>query len=207
MNIKTINFNNSIADSVHINLEKEELFNDTLIATVVNWQLARRRSGSAKTKLMSEVSGTTAKPHKQKGTGHARQGSKRSVQMRGGRVCFGPAPRVFDYNLPKKVVHKALHNLFRFKLQENKLILFTVSGEESLKTKQIDKVLKDNKVNNALILYNSENVASKALVRSAKNIKNIKTLSYTALNIYDMLKFNFLILDNQLFETLKKAVL
>src|SRR5690606_21015790 len=98
-------------------------------------------------------------------------------------------------------------NLFRFKLQENKLILFTVSGEESLKTKQIDKVLKDNKVNNALILYNSENVASKALVRSAKNIKNIKTLSYTALNIYDMLKFNFLILDNQLFETLKKAVL
>jgi len=205
MNLKTINFENAKIDSVELKVSKCETSDPELVAAVVNWQLARRRSGSAKVKSMSEISGTTAKPFKQKGTGNARQGSKRSVQMRGGRTCFGPIPRSYDYNLSKKLIKKVTLNLLKLKVKEDKLILFKNSDNKILKTKQVNKLLKDNKIDSALFLYEGNN-ENNSWLKSVKNIKNVKALNYKALNTYDILKFNFLMLDNKLFETVKKIL-
>ena len=115
--LQTVNLDSAEVSSVELgNISRDGLDSYDSIAYVVNWQLSRRRSGSAKIKQMSEISGSTAKPFRQKGTGNARQGSKRSVQMRGGRTCFGPIPRSFDYSLPKKIVKLALVNIIKTKI-------------------------------------------------------------------------------------------
>lgn len=176
------------------------------IAYALNWQRARRRSGSAKTKKMSEISGTTAKPHKQKGTGRARQGSRRSVQFVGGRVCFGPMPRSFDYALPKKIFQKAISDSLKVKINQNELILVEGIDNDNIKTSFINKALITNKVNDALFLYDGENKKSQNLIKSVRNIKNIKALDIKAINAYDLLKYNFIILDKSLFENIKKVI-
>ncbi|MFT6332785.1 MAG: large subunit ribosomal protein L4 [Lentimonas sp.] len=175
-------------------------------AYVLGWQLSKRRSGSAHTKSMSEISGTTAKPHKQKGTGHARQGSKRSVQFRGGRTCFGPRFRSFEYSLPKKIVKIALADVIRLKFKENKVILFSGFNSE-LKTSQVDKLLKSNDISKALFLYQDKDNSSLNLTRSVRNIKNVEALNFKGLNVYDILNSDFLILDKDLFQTIKEVAL
>ena len=93
------------------------------IAHAISWQRASNRSGSAKIKQMHEISGTTAKPYKQKGTGNARHGSRRSVQFVGGRTCFGPTPRSFSYSLPKKMSQKALQDALKVKFNQGEVII------------------------------------------------------------------------------------
>ncbi|MFT6106200.1 MAG: large subunit ribosomal protein L4 [Rickettsiales bacterium] len=175
-------------------------------AYVLGWQLSKRRSGSAHTKSMSEISGTTAKPHNQKGTGHARQGSKRSVQFRGGRTCFGPRFRSFEYSLPKKIVKIALADVIRLKFRENKIILFSGLSSE-LKTSKVAKLLQSNNISNALFLYQDNDASNVSLTRSIKNIKNINSLNFKGLNVYDILNSDFLILDKNLFQTIKEVAL
>ena len=103
LTIKTIDFGKTTLGSKSIDVASTlEIKSAKSVSYVVRWQLARRRSGSAKTKTMAEISGTTAKPWKQKGTGRARQGSRRSVQFVGGRTCHGPTLRSFDFSMPKK---------------------------------------------------------------------------------------------------------
>ena len=119
VDLRTIDFASSkvVAEKLDFALEvggQTRLENPRAVAYVLGWQRAKRRSGSANTKLMSEISGTTAKPHKQKGTGSARQGSKRSVQFRGGRTCFGPRARSFDFSLPKKIIKTAEISLLNY---------------------------------------------------------------------------------------------
>ena len=122
--LKTINFSKNETGSKDIEVSNLDIESAKSVAYVVRWQLAARRSGSAKTKEMSEISGTTAKPWKQKGTGRARQGSRRSVQFVGGRTCHGPTPRSFDFSMPKKIVKVALSDVVKLKLQQQKVILF-----------------------------------------------------------------------------------
>ena len=164
------------------------------VAYVVRWQLARRRSGSAKTKTMAEISGTTAKPHKQKGTGSARQGSKRSVQFVGGRTCHGPMPRSFDFSIPKKIVKIALSDVIKMKLKDGKIILF--SGN-SHKTSAINSSVKKANVTSALII--SDKIDS--IVKSVRNIKNFKALNAEYINAYDVLSFEHLLVDSKTFES------
>ena len=207
MDVKIIDFNNSNTSSEKIdfiaNADLANLDNPKSVAYVLNWQLSKRRLGSAQTKIMSEISGTTAKPHKQKGTGHARQGSKRSVQFRGGRTCFGPRARSFEYKIPKKIVKIAIADVIKLKLKENKLILFS-NNNNQIKTNAINKVLKNNKIDNALFLYNSE---ANNISKSVRNIKNIKAIDFKGLNVYDILNFDFLLLDKNLLSTIKEVAL
>jgi large subunit ribosomal protein L4 len=195
--IKTIDFNKGSIGSKDFELSNLDIESAKSVAYVVRWQLARKRSGSAKVKSMSEISGTTAKPHKQKGTGRARQGSKRSVQFVGGRTCHGPTPRSFDFTMPKKILKIALSDAIKLKLQQDKLATFSDFGSD-VKTSKINSALKSNNVSSALIIHDG---SSEALVKSARNLKNVKVLRDSAVNVYDILNFDHLFIDGKIFES------
>ena len=200
LTLKTIDFNKGQVGSTKVEVNSDfEIESAKSVAYVVRWQLASRRAGSAKTKTMAEISGTTAKPHKQKGTGRARQGSKRSVQFVGGRTCHGPMPRSFDFSMPKKIVKKALSDVLKFRLSEDKVVLFSDFNSD-IKTAKINSSLAKNNFTNALIVYDGANKNSANLVKSAKNLKNVKTIDAKALNVYDILNFDHLMIEDKIFQ-------
>jgi large subunit ribosomal protein L4 len=164
------------------------------LAFVVRWQLARNRAGTAKTKKMSEISGTTAKPWKQKGTGRARQGSRRSVQFVGGRTCHGPNPRSFDFQMPKKIAEIAISDAIKTKIANNKISTFNSSLE--IKTKNADIFLKNHNINNALFIV--DNLEAKS-IKSLRNIKNVKIIKDSAINALDLLNYDQIIVENNSF--------
>jgi len=196
--IKTIDFGKTTLGSKSIDVASTlEIKSAKSVSYVVRWQLARRRSGSAKTKTMAEISGTTAKPWKQKGTGRARQGSRRSVQFVGGRTCHGPTLRSFDFSMPKKIISIALSDALRFKMKENKVAIFSDFGAE-IKTSKISAVLEGNKFSSALIVHDGSNLA---LIKSAKNLKGVKAIHAKAINVYDILNFDHILVDDKIFES------
>jgi len=202
--LKTLNFEGSKQDSKPVEFKLEsglEVVSPKSVAYTIRWQLAARRSGSAKTKTMAEISGTTAKPWKQKGTGRARQGSRRSVQFVGGRTCHGPMPRSFDFSMPKKIVKVALADALKAKLKDNKISLFAELTSDKIKTAKINSVLENSKISSALIVFDGASKNSAALANSAKNIKHVKVLDAKALNVYDLVKFDQIIVDSKVFET------
>jgi len=201
LTLKTINFSTQKLGSQAMDVDSNlELDSPKSVAYVVRWQLAKRRAGSAKTKTMAEISGTTAKPYKQKGTGNARQGSKRSVQFVGGRTCHGPTLRSFDFSIPKKIVKVALSDVLKLKLREDKVILFSDNFGSEIKTSQINSSLKTNNLSSALILYCGSSKNNEVLARSTRNLKNAKALNATAINVYDILSFDHLVVDSKIFE-------
>jgi large subunit ribosomal protein L4 len=205
--VKTIDLKSLESGSKDFNLAYElELSSPKSVAYAISWQLTKRRAGTAKIKTMAEISGTTAKPHNQKGTGRARQGSKRSVQFRGGRACHGPLPRSFDYSLPKKIVKIALFDILKLKLKENKVVIYNNSQDLEMKTAKLNKIVKDNNISSALIVYNAD-LSADNLIKSARNLKNIKVLSSNALNVYDIVSFDYLLIDNQVFDNINGAML
>jgi large subunit ribosomal protein L4 len=198
LTIKTIDFGKTTLGSKLIDVASTlEIKSAKSVSYVVRWQLARRRSGSAKTKTMAEISGTTAKPWKQKGTGRARQGSRRSVQFVGGRTCHGPTLRSFDFSMPKKIISIALSDALRFKMKENKVAIFSDFGVE-IKTSKISAVLENNKFSSALIVHDGSNLA---LIKSAKNLKGVKAIHAKAINVYDILNFDHILVDDKIFES------
>ena len=197
LTLKTIDFAKGEVGSKKVDVASTlEIESAKSVAYIVRWQLARRRSGSAKTKTMAEVSGTTAKPWKQKGTGRARQGSRRSVQFVGGRTCHGPMPRSFDFSMPKKIVEIALSDALKAKFKEEKVAIFSDFGSE-IKTAKISSVLSKNKFASALIVHDGSNPA---LEKAARNLKNVKALKANAINVYDILNFDHLLIDSKVFE-------
>jgi len=159
-------------------------------AAVVN-QLANKRAGTASTKNKALVSGGGAKPWKQKGTGRARSGSNRSPLWRHGGTCFGPMPRNYSYALPKKAKRAALIDALASKLAENRLVLIDKLEIAEPKTTLISKMLETLGVQeNALILIMSEN---KNLTLAARNIPSVKVLRMDNINVYDLLKYRYLI--------------
>ena len=159
-------------------------------AAVVN-QLANKRAGTASTKNKALVSGGGAKPWKQKGTGRARSGSNRSPLWRHGGTCFGPMPRNYSYALPKKAKRAALIDALASKLTDNRLVLIDKLELAEPKTTLISKMLETLGVQeNALILIMSEN---KNLTLAARNIPSVKVLRMDNINVYDLLKYRYLI--------------
>jgi large subunit ribosomal protein L4 len=159
-------------------------------AAVVN-QLANKRAGTASTKNKSQVSGGGAKPWKQKGTGRARSGSNRSPLWRHGGTCFGPLPRNYSYALPKKARRAALIDALASKLADNRLVLIDTLELAQPKTTLISTMLETLGVQeNALILIKSEN---KNLTLAARNIPSVKVLRMDNINVYDLLKYRYLI--------------
>ena len=164
--------------------------NEHLVHQAVVLQLANNRQGTQKAKTRSEVSGGGRKPWRQKGTGHAGQGSTRAPQWTGGGVVFAPVPRDYSFKMNKKEKRAALKSVLTSKVQENKFIVLDELKLAEVKTKEMKKVLDNLKVNNALVIIgdDSENVAL-----SARNIAGVQTASVNTINVFDMLKYNTII--------------
>ena len=161
--------------------------NEHLVHMAVVNQLANNRQGTQSAKTRSEVSGGGRKPWRQKGTGHARQGSTRAPQWKGGGVVFAPTPRDYTIRLNKKEKRAALKSALTSRVQENKFIVVDELKLDEIKTKKFQNVLNNLKVNKALVVVdeNSDNV-----VKSAKNIQSVKTAYVNTINVYDILKYN-----------------
>ena len=164
--------------------------NEHLVHLAVVNRLANMRQGTQKAKTRSEVSGGGRKPWRQKGTGHARQGSTRAPQWTGGGVVFAPTPRDYSFKMNKKEKRLALKSALTSRVQENKFIVLDELKLDAIKTKDMKKVLDNLKVNKALVVLGegSENV-----VLSARNIPNVETAPVSSINVYDILKYNTVI--------------
>lgn len=158
---------------------------------MVNWQLAKRRSGNHKTKQIGEISGTGKKPFSQKGTGQARAGSLRNPHHRGGAVIFGPVVRDHAHSLPKAVRKLALKTALSAKQAEGKIIVLDAATAKSHKTKEMAKALETLGLTSALIVDGTPEVN---FTRAVRNIKNIDVLPEKGINVYDILRRDTLVL-------------
>ncbi|MCQ2499838.1 MAG: 50S ribosomal protein L4 [Lachnospiraceae bacterium] len=163
---------------------------ENLVHQAVIQQLANNRQGTQKAKTRSEVSGGGRKPWRQKGTGHARQGSTRAPQWTGGGVVFAPVPRDYSFKMNKKEKRAALKSVLTSKVQENKFIVLDELKLAEVKTKEMVKVLNNLKVDNALVVINDD---SENVVLSTRNIAGVATAAVNTINVYDLLKYNTVI--------------
>lgn len=161
--------------------------NEHLVHLAVVSQLANKRQGTQKAKTRAEVSGGGRKPWKQKGTGHARQGSTRSPQWTGGGVVFAPTPRDYTIRLNKKERRLALKSALTSRVKENKFIVVDELKFDEIKTKKFQTVLNNLKVSKALVVVGDDSTNT---VMSARNITAVKTAYVNTINVYDILKYN-----------------
>ena len=161
--------------------------NEHLVHLAVVNQLANKRQGTQKAKTRSEVSGGGKKPWRQKGTGHARQGSTRAPQWTGGGVVFAPTPRNYTFKMNKKEKRLALKSALTSRVQENKLIVLDELKLSEIKTKNMKAVLDALNVKKALVVLNEND---QNVVLSARNIVDIKTALTNTINVFDILKYN-----------------
>jgi large subunit ribosomal protein L4 len=193
--VKVINLDNKEVGEVSLNSDiyKQELRKD-ILHKVVAWQRAKKRAGTHKTKGISDISGTTKKPFKQKGTGNARQGSLRSPQFRGGAVIFGPVVRDHEYPIQKKVKKLALKIALSAKLSEKKLVIIDSLGIKNHKTKDLKTKLNKIGVSSVLIIgLDTEKDIN--FTKAYRNIKNVDALPTNAINVYDILNHDHLVLS------------
>ncbi|MBC8199791.1 MAG: 50S ribosomal protein L4 [Desulfobacteraceae bacterium] len=192
----------AVVDVQNINGEKvsqmdlaDSIFNvplkGSVLHEVVTMQLARRRSGSASVKHRSDIKGSGRKLFRQKGTGRARRGNIKSPLLRGGGVAFGPDPKSYSYNVPKKVRKQALKMALTSKFQENAILVLDRFELEKIETKKFVEVLNGLNVKNALIVTDKKN---ENLELSSRNVPGVKVLRTEGLNVYDILKYKNLIL-------------
>ena len=181
----------------------DEIFKATprqdIMARVVHWQLAKRRAGTHKVKGVAEVSGTTRKPYKQKGTGNARQGSLRSVQFRTGGVAHGPVVRSHEYSLNKKVRRLGLISALSHKLAENKLVVLDIA-KAAPKTSDLAKKIKALGWTSALII---DGTVDPEFLRASRNIPRLDVLPTIGANVYDILNHDVLAITTAGLEGLK----
>ena len=164
--------------------------NEHLVHMAVVSQLANNRQGTQKAKTRSEVSGGGRKPWRQKGTGHARQGSTRAPQWTGGGVVFAPVPRDYSFKMNKREKRAALKSALTSRVEENKFIVIDEINFEEAKTKNFANILKNLAVSKALVVLEDDN---KNAELSARNIADVKTAKTNTINVYDILKYNTVI--------------
>ena len=190
-NVAVYNMEGKEVDKIELN---DSIFgveiNDHLVHMAVLQQLANKRQGTQKAKTRSEVSGGGRKPWRQKGTGHARQGSTRAPQWTGGGVVFAPVPRDYSFKMNKKERRIALKSALTTRVQENKLVVLDELKLDAIKTKDMQNVLNNLKVEKAMVVTDNENV-----IVSARNIPNVITASVGTMNVFDILKYNTVVLD------------
>ncbi len=176
--------------------------NEHLVHLAVVQQLANNRQGTQKAKTRSEVSGGGRKPWRQKGTGHARQGSTRAPQWTGGGVVFAPVPRSYTFKMNKKEKRGALRSVLTSRVQENKFFVLDELKLDEVKTKNMKAVLDALKVSKALIVLgeNDQNA-----VLSARNIPDVKTAFANTLNVFDVLKYDAVVTTKAAVETIEEV--
>ncbi len=165
--------------------------NEHILYEVVKSQLAGKRQGTASTKTRSDVSGGGKKPWRQKGTGRARSGTSRSPVWKGGGTVFGPHPRDYSYKVPKKVRRAALRSALSMKVKEDKLIVLRDFPMEEIKTKKFQEVLSLFELGSVLFVLDEKNTV---LEKSSQNIQNVKMMRSEGINVYDLLKYDSLVL-------------
>lgn len=164
--------------------------NEHLVHMAVVSQLANKRQGTQKAKTRSEVSGGGRKPWRQKGTGHARQGSTRAPQWTGGGVVFAPVPRDYSFKMNKKEKRAALKSALTSRVEEKKFIVVDEIKFDEIKTKNFANILKNFDVSKALVVLEDDNRNAEL---SARNIAGVKTAKTNTINVYDILKYNTVI--------------
>ena len=176
--------------------------NEHLVHLAVVQQNANNRQGTQKAKTRSEVSGGGKKPYRQKGTGHARQGSTRSPQFTGGGVVFAPVPRDYSFKMNKKEKRAALKSVLTSRVQENKLIVVDDLKFDAIKTKDMVKVLDNLKADNALVVLNEND---KNAVLSGRNIDGVKMALTNTINVFDILNHKTLVLTKDAAKTIEEV--
>ena len=165
--------------------------NEHLVHLAVVRQLANKRQGTQKAKTRSEVRGGGRKPWRQKGTGHARQGSIRAPQWTGGGVVFAPVPRDYEVKMNKKERRAALRSVLTSKVQDNKLVVVDELKLDAIKTKEMKKVLENLKAEKALVVMSQDD---QNVIMSARNLAGVETATTNTINVYDVLKHSTLVL-------------
>jgi large subunit ribosomal protein L4 len=176
--------------------------NEHLLHMAVVSQLANKRQGTQKAKTRSEVSGGGRKPWRQKGTGHARQGSTRAPQWKGGGVVFAPSPRDYSFKLNKKEKRAALLSALTSRVVENKLVVLDELKLDEVKTKKFVEVMNNLKLNKALVVLND---VDSNVVLSARNVPNVKTAQTNEINVYDILKYDTLVVTKEAAKTIEEV--
>lgn len=195
MNLQVVNTKGEAVDTVEVD---DSLFaapiNRVVVHQVMVAQLANARQGTSKAKTRAEVSGGGAKPRPQKHTGRARQGSIRSIQWRGGGVAFGPRPRSYRQRTPRKVRRLALKSLLSSKAQEGEIVVLQDLALSEPRTRTILELLENLKIEESSSVLIVTNEAEPNVIKSARNLKGVKTLPVPLLNIVDLLNHRVLIM-------------
>ncbi len=176
--------------------------NEHLVHMAVVQQLANNRQGTQKAKTRSEVRGGGKKPWRQKGTGHARQGSIRAPQWKGGGVVFAPKPRDYSFKLNKKEKRAALKSALTSRVNESKFIVVDDLKLDGIKTKRFQEVLNNLKVNKALVILNDND---ESVMMSARNIPAVKTALTNTINVYDIMKYDTVVVTKDAVATIEEV--
>lgn len=202
-NVSVYNIDGNEVGSVELN---DTIFgveiNEHLIHMAVIRQMANKRQGTQSAKTRAEVRGGGKKPWKQKGTGHARQGSIRAPQWKGGGVVFAPKPRDYSFKMNRKEKELALKGALTSRVQENKLLVLDEIVFEEIKTKKFQAILDQFQLKKALVVFGEKNENA---AYSARNIKNVRTVLSNAINVYDILKYETLILTKDAVEKIEEV--
>ena len=200
-NVAVYNMEGKEVDKIELN---DSIFgveiNEHLVHMAVLQQLANKRQGTQKAKTRSEVRGGGRKPWRQKGTGHARQGSTRSPQWTGGGVVFAPTPRDYSFKLNKKEKRAALKSALTSRVVENKFVVVDELKLDEIKTKKFVEVLKNLNVEKALVVLND---MDEKVIASAANIPTVKTTQTNELNVFDVLKYDTVVVTKAAVATIE----
>ena len=202
-NVAVYNMEGKEVDKIELN---DSIFgveiNEHLVHMAVLQQLANKRQGTQKAKTRSEVRGGGRKPWRQKGTGHARQGSTRSPQWTGGGVVFAPTPRDYSFRLNKKEKRAALKSALTSRVVENKFVVVDELKLDEIKTKKFVEVLKNLNVEKALVVLND---MDEKVIASAANIPTVKTTQTNELNVFDVLKYDTVVVTKAAVATIEEV--
>ncbi|CRL32953.1 50S ribosomal protein L4 [Agathobacter rectalis] len=202
-NVAVYNMEGKEVDKIELN---DSIFgveiNEHLVHMAVLQQLANKRQGTQKAKTRSEVRGGGRKPWRQKGTGHARQGSTRSPQWTGGGVVFAPTPRDYSFKLNKKEKRAALKSALTSRVIENKFVVVDELKFDEIKTKKFVEVLKNLNVEKALVVLND---MDEKVIASAANIPTVKTTQTNELNVFDVLKYDTVVVTKAAVATIEEV--
>ena len=202
-NVAVYNMEGKEVDKIELN---DSIFgveiNEHLVHMAVLQQLANKRQGTQKAKTRSEVSGGGRKPWRQKGTGHARQGSTRAPQWTGGGVVFAPTPRDYSFKLNKKEKRAALKSALTSRVEEKKFIVVDEMKFDEIKTKNFQNALNNLNVSKALVVLEEGNTNAEL---SARNIPDVKTARTNTINVYDILKYNTVVATKAAVEAIEEV--
>jgi len=204
MDLHVVNINNEQIDKFTFDFDDSFEINRKVISQVVRWQLSRRRSGTASTKNRALVTSSNKKPFKQKGTGNARAGSRTSPIWRGGGVIFGPSPKDWSINVPKKIKKLALLHTMIYRIKQNSFTVIDSFNLDTHKSKDFAAKLDQLKLSKKILIISDHE--NNNLELSSRNIKNVKLIKSVGVNVYDLLNHKSIIIDKITFNNLIERI-